>query len=399
MRTEAAVVGAGPAGLIAAQTISSKGFNATVFEEHGQVGSPNHCAGIISVEGFDRLGIPVKGDYYQNTIYGGKLYSSDETCLEIKDRKPRAHIIDRGEFDRYLLSRATDSGAELKTGTRAERVIFTKKGAVGVRTTDYSARSQVLVDAEGVKGRLLSRSGIETRQEGLVYGYNVDLPNISIETDIVEVWFNNDISPGFFTWVVPVSDDVVRCGLGTTETNGIASLTSFIKRRFGEVSIPRIQSGLISTGGPVKNTVHPGLLLVGDVAGQVKPTTGGGVVLGGLCASIAGNSAAKYLTSGNHTDLNAYDKNWRQLYGTELTTMLAFRRMLNSVSDDRLNRLFKAFNIEGMGDKLTDIVSEGDMDMQAGVISKAFSDPEILAVMARVAGRVVLGELLALFGF
>ncbi len=126
MKTEAAVIGAGPAGLIAAKVISSKGFNTTVFEEHKQVGTPDHCAGIISVEGFERLGIPLDDSFYRNTIHGGRLYSADGTCMEIRDRKPRAHIIDRGGLDRYLAQQAVDSGAELRTSTRVNEIVSTK---------------------------------------------------------------------------------------------------------------------------------------------------------------------------------------------------------------------------------------------------------------------------------
>jgi flavin-dependent dehydrogenase len=140
------------------------------------------------------------------------------------------------------------------------------------------------------------------------------------------------------------------------------------------------------------------MLLVGDVAGQVKPTTGGGVVIGGLCAKLVGEAASKYLSSGTQSDLDWYDDEWRSLYGNELSTMLTLRKMLNSMGDERLSRMFKAFNAEGMGEKLTRLVEEGDMDMQASVIRKAFTDPELVAVMARVAGRVVLGEVLSFFG-
>jgi digeranylgeranylglycerophospholipid reductase len=399
MRTEAAVIGAGPAGLIAAEVISSKGFNTTVFEEHRQVGSPDHCAGIISVEGFERLGIPLDDSFYLNTICGGRLYSADGTCLEIRDRKPRAHIIDRGEFDRYLAQLAVDSGVDLRTCTHVNEIVSTKKGVVGLKTSDYSVRSSVLINSEGAKGRLLSKAGIVTGQEGVFNGYNVDIPGIRVEQDMVEVWFNDEVSNDFFAWVVPVNEDKVRVGLGSSNPEGYSALRKFIKNRFGEVDIPPIHAGLVCTGGPVKKTSYPGMLLVGDVAGQVKPTTAGGIVIGGLCAGIAGKAASNYLEKGTRSELDWYDREWRQLYGNELSTMQTLRGMLNGVGDDRLNRMFRALNKEGMGAKLTKLVAEGDMDMQAEVIKRAFADPSMVAIMARVVGRVVLGEVLSFFGF
>ena len=399
MRTEAAVIGAGPAGLIAAKVISSKGFNTTVFEEHKQVGTPDHCAGIISVEGFERLGISLEDSFYLNTVQGGRLYSSDGTCLEIRDRKPRAHIIDRGELDRYLAQRAVDSGADVRTSTRVKEIVSTKKGIVGLKTKKHEVRSGVLINSEGAKGRLLSKAGIETGQQGVYNGYNVDIPGVQVEQDMVEVWFNDEISNNFFTWVVPVNEDTVRVGLGTSKPDGYNALLKFIKKRFGAVKVPPVHGGLVCTGGPVSRTGYPKMLLVGDVAGQVKPTTAGGVVIGGLCAEIAGKAASSYLEKGAQEELDWYDKEWRRLYGNELSTMQVLRGMLNGIGDDRMNRLFRAFNKEGMGDKITALVSDGDMDMQGEVIRKAFSDPRIIAVMAKVAGRVVVGEVLSFFGF
>ena len=399
MKTEAAVIGAGPTGLIAAKVISSKGFNTTVFEEHKKVGTPDHCAGIISVEGFERLGIPLDDSFYLNTIRGGRLYSADGTCIEIRDRKPRAHIIDRGGLDRYLARLALDSGAELRTSTRVNEIVSTKKGVVGLKTGDYSVRSNVLINSEGAKGRLLSKAGIETGQQGVFNGYNVDIPGVQIEQDMVEVWFNDEVSNDFFTWVVPVNEDTVRVGLGTSSHDGHSALLRFIKNRFGAIDVPPIHGGLVCTGGPVKKTSYHGMLLVGDVAGQVKPTTAGGVVIGGLCAGIAGEAAVNYLDKGVQSELDWYDGEWRKLYGSELATMQTLRNMLNGIGDDRLNRMFMAFNKEGMGDKITRLVSEGDMDMQGEVIRKAFADPGIIAVMARVVGRVVMSEVLSFFGF
>jgi digeranylgeranylglycerophospholipid reductase len=399
MKTEAAVIGAGPAGLIAAKVISSKGFNTTVFEEHRQVGTPDHCAGIISVEGFDRLGISLDDCFYLNTILGGRLYSADGTCLEIRDRKPRAHIIDRSGLDRYLARMAVDSGAELRTSTRVNGIVPTKKGIIGLKTKDYSVRSNVLINSEGAKGRLLSGAGIETGQQGVFNGYNVDIPGVRVEQDMVEVWFNDEVSNDFFTWVTPVNEDTVRVGLGTSNPDGHSDLSKFIRKRFGDVDVPAIHGGLICTGGPVKRTSYPGMLLVGDVAGQVKPTTAGGVVIGGLCAGIAGEAASNYLEKGAQSELDWYDREWRRLFVNELSTMQVLRNMLNGIGDDRLNRMFSALNKEGMGGKITKLVSEGDMDMQGEIIRKAFADPGIIAVMARVVGRVVMSEVFSFFGF
>ena len=397
MKTEAAIIGAGPAGLIAAEVISSKGYATTVFEEHRKVGVPDHCAGIISVEGFDRLGIPLDDRFYLNTILGGRLYSADGTCLEIRDKKPRAHIIDRSGFDRYLADAAVNSGVDLRTSTRVKDIIFTKKRVVGIKTGDYTVRSDVLINAEGPGGRLMARAGYSTEQEGILNGFNVDLSGVDVESDMVEVWFNDEASKGFFTWVAPLGGDRARVGLASQTGDGHVALKKFIAKRFNVTDVPQISAGQVCTGGPMRKTAYHGMLLVGDVAGQVKPTTAGGVVIGGLCALLAGESASLFIEGGKQTSLDWYEKEWRRLYGHELSTMLTLRRLLNGIGNERLSRMFSAFNEEGMGPRIASLIEDGDMDMQADIIRRAFMDPVLIGVMAKVIGRVLLGEAMSFF--
>ena len=398
MKTEAAIIGAGPSGLLAAESISKKGFNVAVFEEHQRVGYPVHCAGMISVEGFKRLGIEPDPVFHQNTVYGGRIYSSDGSCITIKDTKPRAYIIDRGPFDAYIAERVVESGVDIRLGSRVEEIKFKQGAANSLKLSQSEIKSRVFIDAEGAKGRLLARSGIDTGQQGVYTGFNTELTVDSIDSDMVEVWFDTETAKDFFTWVIPISQNRVRCGLGTSNGNGAQKLRDFVKKRFNK-DVDIIHGGLICTGGPVNRTAYPGLMLVGDVAGQVKPTTAGGVVIGGLCAKIAGETAAKALETGDVQYYNAYDSAWRAEYGSELQTMLFLRSILNSLDNDRMNRIFHAFIEEELEAKFTILVEDGDMDMQADVIKRAISDPVILGALAKSAGRIAFSEILSVFRF
>ena len=77
--------------------------------------------------------------------------------------------------------------------------------------------------------------------------------------------------------------------------------------------------------------------------------------------------------------------------------MLTLRRLLNGIGDERMSRMFNAFNEEGMGPRIASLIEDGDMDMQAGIIKRAFMDPVLLGVMAKVVGRVLLSEVLSFF--
>jgi flavin-dependent dehydrogenase len=136
-------------------------------------------------------------------------------------------------------------------------------------------------------------------------------------------------------------------------------------------------------------------MVVGDAAGHVKPTTGGGVVMGGLCSRIAGEVAIKALEEEDCSKsvLRPYEAGWRGEYGSEFRSMLALRNLMNSISDARFNRLFEAFKESGLQNVVDDLVHEGDIDMQAGVIRRAITDPKMLGFLIRGLGRATLGEL------
>jgi len=395
VRADAVVVGAGPAGLIAAREIASRGHDVKVFEEHPGVGLPNHCAGLVSVEGLRRLGIEPSGDFIQHEIVGGRVYSPSGVSVEVRGGRTRAYVVDRSALDAHLADEAAEGGADVITDARAEELLTSGGRVKGVRGTTFEASASIVVDGEGA-GRRLLRQLTAPRQEAPLIGLNVEI-EAEVEPNMVEVWLGGRYAPGLFAWVIPLGDGRARCGLacpdGATERLG-----AFLKRRFGPVECPPPRGGMVLTGGPLRRTSFDGLLLVGDAAGHTKPTTGGGLVLGGLCAVEAGKVASEALEAGDCSGkyLGRYDKAWRRKYGGEFDAMLSARRLLDRLPDDRIDRLFSSLKGEGLEDTLREIVEEGDMDLQRGALGRALRNPRILGLLMRGAGRLAIAELVAL---
>jgi geranylgeranyl reductase family protein len=392
LRPEVAVVGAGPAGLLAAKRVAERGFSVQVYEEHSAVGEPCHCAGLISVEGLRRLGLEPREDFIQGEVYGGRVYAPSGEHMELRDSRPRAYVVDRSSFDRHLAERAADAGAELILSKRVEALDF-NGGTAALRVRGGVLEPSVVIDAEGPGARLLGQAGHDAGQRGLLNGFNAELDGVEVEQGMVELWFGDSLAGGFFAWVIPTGDGEARCGLAS-RGDGLACLKGFLRNRFGVEPQARVRAGRVCTGGPVQRTVYGNVLLVGDAAGQVKPTTGGGVVLGGLCAGIAGDVASEHLGDGR--DLGRYEGLWRRRYGHEFSLMLALRGLMNGLGDERLSRALQAFKEEGLQARAQMLLERGDVDMQAGVIREALTDPAMLATMVRSLGRVALGELLSL---
>jgi digeranylgeranylglycerophospholipid reductase len=392
MGSDALVIGAGPAGLLTAKEIASRGFSVKVLEEHARVGVPSHCAGLISVEGLGRIGIEASGEFVQNTITGGRIYSPDGQCVEISDSRPRAHVIDRAALDQHIAEMAVDAGVELVLGRRVERLTLSGGGVAGASGTGWTEETRLTIDAEGPSRRLAKEAGFVNGRRTPLLGVNTEIA-CEVDPAMVEVWFGRETAPGFFAWVIPTSGQQARIGLATNEGDPTRLLAKFVKRRFGNVAYPPPRAGQVLVDGPVSKTVFPGMLLVGDAAGHVKPTTGGGVVLGGLCAIEAGKSAVTALESDDITKLGSYEEAWRRLYGSEFRSMQTLRNLADRVSDARTNRFFRAFSDAKLVDRVNELVAKGDMDMQEEVIRRALSEPRIVKAAIGGLGRLAFAEL------
>jgi flavin-dependent dehydrogenase len=127
--------------------------------------------------------------------------------------------------------------------------------------------------------------------------------------------------------------------------------------------------------------------VVGDAAGQVKPTTGGGIVIGGYCGKLAGIAAASAAThNGVESEqfLRNYDAQWKEKFGSDLRKMGLARKLFGSLSDETLDRLFSVLR-----DSVSEIEAEGDMDFQGKIITRILKKRKIATLLPRVAADAV----------
>ena len=380
--TDILVIGAGPAGLIAARVAASRQAGVVVLEEHGEIGKPCHCAGLLSLKGLERLGAPADRAYVQNKVRGARFYSPLGLTFTVEKNEPVACVIDRSIFDKYLAQKAAESGARILLNERVKGIERGEEGVV-VQSEKEKISAKVVVDAEGASSGILKAAGFKpTDRDTIVTGVQRDLDDVSVDPDYVELHFSSRTAPRFFAWVIPLGKNVARVGLGCKGGNPKEHLDEFAKRRFGIENLERegVRSGLIVTGGPVDRTFGDRFLVVGDAAGHVKPTTGGGVILGGMCASIAGRIAAEAVEREDCSSsfLGGYEDLWRGELGKDFRSMLLARKVVNRLSDRAVDKLFSVVikeNLHGL------FSAEGDMDLQSSVILKLLRKKEVLGVL------------------
>ena len=190
----------------------------------------------------------------------------------------------------------------------------------------FDISAGVVIGADGVQGSIARWSDLGQVQK-VLSGVQIETAYDVENTDYVEVFLGSDV-PGFFAWAVPVSENTARIGLcvdpAKTHLSAYEHLKRFLhtnprmKERSGE-GCSDMLFGCIPLG-PQSRTAADGVIITGDAAGQVKPTSGGGVYMGALCAKIAGEVAAKAALSGDTSAgaLMEYDRRWREAVGREL---------------------------------------------------------------------------------
>lgn len=243
--------------------------------------------------------------------------------------------------------------------------------------------AKVIIDAEGIRGKFTREAGLTPPSKSVIPGVQFEVNNVEVNPDQVEMFFGNKVAPGFFAWIIPTGENTARIGVGANQ-QAMRYLKEFIKnhpiasKRLSNAVTVKKFGGRIVLSGPIPKTYTNGFLVVGDAAGQVKPTTGGGVIMGGLCAQIAGNVAAEAVIEGrvDSRRLGTYQKEWKNLLGKEFYYMRLARRILNRISDKNLDKLFETI----IKNELTKVIEEvGDMDFESGVIRKLIVKPKLSA--------------------
>jgi digeranylgeranylglycerophospholipid reductase len=349
MDCDVVVVGGGPAGLIAARDLAAGGFSTTILEEHDTIGAPVHCTGVLGLDAIDELDLP------RHTILdvasSARFVSADGTALVIETDRIRAAIVDRVRFDRALAETASQAGATIVSGQRV-RTIDSNPDGITVRTPATTVRARACVLACGASYRFNRALGLGLPRV-MVHSAQLEVPFVPV--DHMEVHVGRRVAPGGFAWVVPFRRDGeprARIGL-MCDNRARARFRSFAERLRCTHGIaapwaePRLK---VLPLGPVPRTSAARVVAVGDAAGLVKPTTGGGIYYGLLSGRLAAGVLAAALREGrlDARRLREYDDRWRQRLGPEIRAGLAFRHVVSRLSDRALDALIELARVDGI---------------------------------------------------
>ena len=351
---DVAVIGGGLVGSYTAYRLAGMGYGVVVLEQRKQLGGQVCCTGIVSQECMEAFAID--NNLVLRQLNSARLFSPSGKLVRLWRKEPQASVLDRAAFNLAMAKRAQAQGVDYRLDNLATD-LEVRDSDVIVRVTcqgggvDFQAR--VAVVANGFGSKFADSSGLG-KVSDFAAGAQAEVGVSGV--DEVEVYFDQEIAPGFFAWLVPTSPRRARVGLLARRNPGLY-LKRLVLKLLNEGKVISAEVEPIYGGIPLKplpRTCSDRLIAVGNAVGQVKPTTGGGIYFGLLSAEIAANTLHRGLATGNLSarGLASYERGWREKLGRELGIDYYARKFYQRLNDQQIDRIFGIIQSNRIGETL-----------------------------------------------
>jgi digeranylgeranylglycerophospholipid reductase len=346
------VVGAGPAGSTAARYAAEGGARVLVLEKDRDVATPVRCAEGVSHDGVIQF-IEPDSRWIAATVKRFRLIAPNGKSV-IPKLDGTAYVLDRRLFDFELTKLAANAGAFVQTKAYVYDLLKNDDGTVcGVKALikdqQVEIRSSIVIGADGVESRVGRWAGIETAcsMHDLESCAQMTLTNIDIEADCYDFYFGKEVAPGGYLWMFPKGNRTANIGLGipveeSRKKSAIQYLTEFVERTYPNAAILTQIAGGDPCAATLKNIVRNRVMLAGDAAHQVNPTSGGGIISGMIGGMLAGQVAAEAVKNKDFSLLAEYEKRWHKRLGWRHEVFYNIKEAIMKIQDQQFNTLVDA---------------------------------------------------------
>lgn len=346
------VVGAGPAGSMAARFASTAGAKVLLLEKDREVGVPVRCAEGVGARGLQRILGKVEPHWIGATITGFRLVAPDGTAVDAR-WGDCGYCLDRRVFDYELANMAAREGTEVVTKAYVTGLVKDDNGRViGAHVkhmgNDMTVRAGIVIGADGVESRVGRWAGINsfTKMRDMEACAQFTIADLDVDQDMCEFVFSNEKVPGGYLWVFPKGNRTANVGIGISgeysgKRSALSYLKDFVEERFEGKPVLSTLCGGVPCALTRKKISGDGFMLVGDAAHQVNPISGGGIVSGMYAGMLAGKVAGEAVHESNFSAsrLSDYDRRWGTSIGRDHERFYRIKEAVFDFTDDQLNKL------------------------------------------------------------
>jgi len=367
------IVGAGPAGLMAARKAAEKNANVLLCEKDLLLGA-KPCGEAVSASTLKDAEIQPSPRLVANRIKGFTVHAPDESKrVEIWSEDlgfGEGYILEKAIFLREMAARAVRAGVEV--WMRSEVLGVKREPDGGFKLTMKKLGEKVTVEAKVLLGcdgvtSLVAQTFFERRGYEVIPCIQYKMVGCRIEESRVPAaYVGGEVAPKGYVWVFPKSGEEANVGVGVRGAPAKPYLDRFIRRHpemFGKAQAVEVKAAPVPISGQISRIYKEGVMLCGDAAGQVIPLTGGGIHSSIVAGKMAGELAGTAVTEGE-VDFSQYPKRYAP-WSNRIHRSLIALRLIENLDDNDLNLLAEVldgrdiidlangFELERVGTKLS----------------------------------------------
>ena len=336
-----AVIGAGPAGSMAAWSAAQAGRKVCLLERNSRPGYPVRCGEGIGIRSLTEHS-EARSEWIKQEITQSVMISPNGTKVTIADID-KSTILDRERMDGDLADNAVKTGAHLFVNRPVINVTLNSDGKYLCHCPDRTFIAGIVIIADGVESRIARHLGWNTRlaPDDIESCAFTRVVSPLVEQNSCIFYVGSVVAPGGYAWIFPRGNGEANVGLGILGTHCSAGKPKDLLLRLIDRELPGGRINTIHCGGvPVTRYIRPlvrgGAMLVGDAARQVNCISGAGIAYSLFAGKIAGKVAAEAIetNSVNYSLLKNYEKIWKQRYGKQQERSFALKEFVTQHTDD-----------------------------------------------------------------
>jgi len=374
---DVAVVGAGTSGCYAAATLCHEGYD-VVIAERKDAEEAGHIACGDALKGASNFpsAIPksqIEGAFTNTGVDHGRFEIPEEdTVLEIPVPGELA-VIDRWEYGRLLIEGAEKAGVEFHYDTVVQDVRQDDDGRVTGLDANHEGdhvtyEADLVIDAAGALSIIQEKADLDgaTFDTNVTYSQFCSAYREVVETEEPVPWddalvFKPTDRAAGYVWYFPRTDTEINVGLGFQMNEEPMELVDDLKQdldgrpEFENAEVQDKLGAALPTRRPYDSAVAPGFMAVGDAAGHVNPTTGGGIAGAAYAGQYAGEQAIEAMEAGRVDEEAAlweYNERVMEHFGSRYAALDVYNIFATASDVDDLMGLLAALPATSIADAL-----------------------------------------------